>query len=184
VPATQQFDPSSGAKGSLFFIDNSVDTATGTVMLKATFPNQPATLWAGEFVSTALLLFTERNALVVPATAVLTGQQGTYVYVIDSTRTARQRPVTVERTAGEVTVIASGVKDGEEVVVDGQSRLTPGARVTITKGEARAGARNGAAESAAPHGSSNATAPAAATPVPASPAPATPVPSTRPGGRP
>lgn len=119
------------ALGSLFFIDNAVDTTTGTITLKASFPNTTGTLWAGEFVATSLKLFTEQDALVVPAQAVQTGQQGTYVYVIDSTGAARQRAVSVERVAGQVTVIASGLTAGERVVTDGQSRLTPGAKVSI-----------------------------------------------------
>jgi multidrug efflux system membrane fusion protein len=119
------------ALGTLFFIDNAVDTTTGTITLKATFPNTASTLWAGEFVATTLNLFTEQNALVVPAQAVQTGQQGTYVYVVDSTGVARQRPVSVERVAGQVTVIASGLTEGERVVTEGQSRVTPGAKVTI-----------------------------------------------------
>jgi multidrug efflux system membrane fusion protein len=125
-------------QGTLSFIDNAVDTTTGTLMLKATFPNPSGTLWAGQFVLASLHLFTERQALVVPAPAVRNGQRGTYVYVVDSAGTARQRNVTVERTAGDVAVIGSGLTEGERVVTDGQSRLTPGAKVTIVGG-ARAG---------------------------------------------
>lgn len=136
------FPGAPAATGTLSFIDNAVDTTTGTITLKATFPNTQRTLWSGEFVSTSLQLFVERDALVVPAQAVLTGQQGTYVYVIDSTGAARQRPVSVERTAGDVTVIASGLTDGERVVTDGQSRIVPGAKVTLVS--------NAAATAAAP----------------------------------
>lgn len=121
---------SSPAHGTLTFIDNAVDTATGTVTLKATFDNHDGSLWAGQFAATTLRLFVEQNALVVPTQAVVTGQKGTYVYVIDGD-TARQRPVTVERTAGGIAVVASGLTDGARVVTDGQSRLTPGARVMI-----------------------------------------------------
>ena len=77
--------------------------------------------------------------LVLPTQAVVTGQQGTYVYVIDSSSTAQQRPVTVERTAGQLSVIASGVSEGERVVTDGQSRVTPGAQVTVGARDAGAG---------------------------------------------
>jgi len=118
------------AHGTLTFIDNAVDTATGTVTLKATFDNHDGSLWAGQFAATTLRLFVEQNALVVPTQAVVTGQKGTYVYVVDGD-TARQRPVTVERTAGGIAVVASGLTDGARVVTDGQSRLTPGARVSI-----------------------------------------------------
>src|SRR5262249_37399012 len=75
--------------------------------------------------------FAERSAVVVPAQAVITGQKGTFVYVVDSSLTARQRPVSVERTAGQIAIIASGLNDGERVVTDGQSRLTPGARLSM-----------------------------------------------------
>ena len=120
----------SPAMGSLTFIDNAVDTTTGTVTLKATFPNTDGSLWAGQFASTTLRLFVEQNALVVPTQAVVTGQRGTYVYVVDGD-TAKQRPVSIERTAGGIAIVASGLSDGARVVTDGQSRLTPGARVLI-----------------------------------------------------
>ena len=79
--------------GKLSFIDNAVDTTTGTVQLKATFDNTNGRLWAGQFASTSLHLFDEDSALVVPTQAVVTGQRGTYVYVIDQADTARQRAV-------------------------------------------------------------------------------------------
>jgi multidrug efflux system membrane fusion protein len=119
------------ASGAMSMIENQVDTTTATVMLKATFANKHGTLWAGQFVATTLRLFIEDSVLVLPAQAVVTGQQGTYVYVIDSSNTAQQRPVTVERTAGPISVISTGVSEGERVVTDGQSRVTPGAQVTI-----------------------------------------------------
>jgi multidrug efflux system membrane fusion protein len=125
--------PTTGAlpvQGMLSFIDNAVDTATGTVTLKATFDNRTGTLWAGQFASTTLRLFVEQNALVVPTQAVVTGQRGTYVYVVDGD-TAKQRPVAIERTASGVAIVASGLADGARVVTDGQSRLTPGARVMV-----------------------------------------------------
>jgi multidrug efflux system membrane fusion protein len=118
------------AMGTLSFIDNAVDTTTGTVTLKATFPNTDGSLWAGQFASTTLRLFIEQNALVVPTQAVVTGQKGTYVYVVDGD-TAKQRPVSIERTAGGIAIVASGLTDGARVVTDGQSRLTPGARVLV-----------------------------------------------------
>lgn len=126
------------AQGTLSFIDNAVDTTTGTVTLKATFANNDGSLWAGQFAATTLRLFVEQNALVVPTQAVVTGQKGTYVYVVDGD-TARQRPVSIERTAGGIAVIASGLTDGARVVTDGQSRLTPGARVLIRSANDSAG---------------------------------------------
>jgi multidrug efflux system membrane fusion protein len=117
--------------GKLSFIDNAVDTATGTVQLKAVFDNASGRLWAGQFATTSLHLFDEDSALVVPAQAIVTGQRGAYVYVVDQADTARQRAVTVERTADGLAIIASGVREGERVVTDGQSRLTPDSPVRI-----------------------------------------------------
>jgi multidrug efflux system membrane fusion protein len=131
APSSQLSALSQPEHGSLFFIDNAVDTTTGTVLLKASFPNPNKRLWAGEFVATRLALFVEQNALVVPASAVVTGQQGQYVYVVTDSGTAQQRPVVVERTAGSLMVIASGLRAGEQVVTDGQARLTPNAKVVI-----------------------------------------------------
>jgi multidrug efflux system membrane fusion protein len=147
-PPPQTADAASGpsrfaAQGTLAFIDNAVDTTTGTIMLKAEFPNADGRLWPGEFTSVTLLLFTEDSALVVPSQAVMTSQQETYVYVVDSSGKAQQRSVRVERTAGPVAVIASGLNDGEQVVVEGQSRISPGASVTVVTGSDSAGSGTG-----------------------------------------
>jgi multidrug efflux system membrane fusion protein len=143
--------------GTLSFIDNAVDTTTGTVVLKATFPNPNKRLWIGEFVSTQLRLFVEQGALVVPTQAVVTGQQGPYVYVVSDSGTAQQRPVTVERNAGSLTVIAAGLREGEQVVTEGQSRLTPNAKVSINTPQGvpvgAAGGRRGGATGAGGAGS-------------------------------
>ncbi len=137
----------SAEQGTLSLVDNQVDTTTGTVLLKATFPNVSRTLWPGQFVSTSIRLFTEENALVVPAQAVVMGQQGTYVYLVDQSGTARQQNVVIERTSANTAVIASGLTEGQQVVTDGQSRLTPGAKVNI-RGLVPAG--NGGATPAQP----------------------------------
>lgn len=117
--------------GTLAFIDNNVDSTTGTVLLKARFSNPDGTLWPGQYTNVALQLYVDANALTLPSLAVMTGQQGTYVYTIDSASTAKQNPVQVSRTVDSVAVITSGVKEGERVIVDGQSRLVPGSKVTI-----------------------------------------------------
>jgi multidrug efflux system membrane fusion protein len=122
--------------GTLAFVDNNVDSTTGTVLLKARFSNPEGTLWPGQYVNVALQLYVDTNALTLPAPAVLTGQQGTYVFVVDSAVTARQRPVQVSRTVDSVAVIANGLREGERVIVDGQSRLVAGSKVSI-KGVAR-----------------------------------------------
>src|SRR5438094_4043433 len=119
--------------GLLTFVDNAVDTTTGTVLLKAEFANQDGVLWPGEFLNVRLRLYVEEKAVVVPAQAVMTGQQGTYVFVLNQDGTARSQPVTVERDAGSYIVIAQGVAPGDEVVTDGQVRLVSGAPVEIKK---------------------------------------------------
>jgi multidrug efflux pump subunit AcrA (membrane-fusion protein) len=121
-----------GIDGTLTFINNQVDTATGTVLLKATFPNEKGTLWPGEFVAANLHLYTEQNALVVPAAAVVTGQQGVYVFVVDpAANTVSQRNVIVGRQTLNAVVINRGLSEGERVVTDGQSRLQNGAKVSV-----------------------------------------------------
>jgi multidrug efflux system membrane fusion protein len=117
--------------GTLAFIDNNVDSTTGTVLLKARFSNPEATLWPGQYTNVALQLYVDPNALTLPAPAIITGQQGTYVYIIDNAGSAKQQPVQVSRTVDSLSVIAGGLKEGQRVVLDGQSRLIPGSKVTI-----------------------------------------------------
>ena len=117
--------------GRLTFIDNRVNTQTGTILLKATFPNQNHALWPGQFVDVVLTLTTEPNRVVVPTEAVQTGQQGQYVYVIKEDMTAELRIVTAGRPFDGKTIIEKGVATGEKVVTDGQLRLVPGAKVEI-----------------------------------------------------
>jgi len=119
--------------GTLTFVDNGIDPATGTVQLKATFPNADKALWPGLFVNVVLTLTVEKNVLVVPSPALQTGQSGQFVMVVKSDMTVESRPVTVGRTIGEEAVINTGLKAGETVVTDGQLRLVPGARVEIKK---------------------------------------------------
>jgi hypothetical protein len=126
--------------GKLSFIDNAVDTATGTVQLKATFQNSSGRLWVGQFATTSLHLFDEQNVLVVPQQAVVTGQRGSYVYVVDHADTARQRAITVERVADGLAIVSSGLHDGDRVVTEGQSRLTPDSPVRLGAGETAGGA--------------------------------------------
>ena len=140
-PSSQLTSLVQAEHGTLAFIDNAVDTTTGTVLLKASFPNPNQRLWAGEFVSTQLNLFVEQKALVVPTQAVVTGQSGSYVYIVTDSGTAQQRPVVVERTAGSMSLIASGLRGGEQVVTDGQSRLTPNAKVFVTTPQGATGGR-------------------------------------------
>ena len=127
--------PASGlgapSRGTLSFLDNAVDTTTGTIMMKARFPNTDAVLWPGEFVNVALELYVERGALVVPTTAVVQSQSGTSVFTVDANGVAEQQPVQVERTAGDMSIIEKGLSVGQTVVTDGQLRITDGTKVQI-----------------------------------------------------
>lgn len=118
-------------EGTLTFVDNTVDIATGTIKLKATFANKKKRLWPGQFVDVVMVLTTQPNAMVVPTQSIQTGQKGQYVFVIKNDLTVEDRPVTVGRTLNSETVIDKGLQAGEKVVTDGQLRLVPGAKVQI-----------------------------------------------------
>jgi membrane fusion protein, multidrug efflux system len=119
------------AIGSLTFVDNAVDRQTGTIKLKGTFENSDRRLWPGLYVNVTLTLGIEANAIAIPAQAVQDGQQGQFVFVVKKDMTVEPRLVKVNRTIGGQAVIADGVEAGETVVVDGQLRLTPGAKVDV-----------------------------------------------------
>ena len=122
--------------GTVSFIDNTVDPSTGTIRMKGTFANDDHALWPGLFVQVTLVLRTDPNAIVVPSAAVQTSQAGQFVFVVKPDRTAEVRNIVVERQQGDETVVSQGLQPGEEVVTDGQLRLTAGARVsTGTRGE-------------------------------------------------
>ena len=118
-------------QGTVTFVDNAVDTSTGTIRLKGTFANRERKLWPGQFVNVVLTLTREPNAIVVPSQAIQTGQQGQYVYVVKQDLTVESRPVVVGRFVSNETVVQKGLLAGEKVVTDGQLRLYPGARVEI-----------------------------------------------------
>jgi len=118
-------------QGRLSFVDNSVDANTGTIALKGLFDNQDQKLWPGQFVDTYLTLSERPDAVMVPSQAVQTGQEGSYVFVIDPTMKAAIRKVAVGDTIEGNTVIEKGLGGGETIVTDGQLRLMPGATVMI-----------------------------------------------------
>ena len=118
-------------------MDNAVDTTTGTIKVKGTFPNDDRRLWPGQFVNVNLTLSTDPNAIVVPAPAVQTGQQGTYVFVVKPDQTVELRAVVVSRSRGQDMVIKTGLKAGETVVTDGHIRLVPGTRVSVKGGNSQ-----------------------------------------------
>jgi len=130
VQALVPSDEAHPQQGRLTFVDNIVDTGTGTIRLKGTFQNQEKRLWPGQFVNVRLKLASQPNAVVIPSQAVQTSQQGQYVFVIESD-VAQARPVSVGRSLGAETVIEQGLRAGEKVVTDGQLRLAPGAKVEI-----------------------------------------------------
>ncbi|MFI5043127.1 MAG: efflux RND transporter periplasmic adaptor subunit, partial [Acidimicrobiales bacterium] len=123
--------------GELTFLDNAVDRSTGTVRLKATFPNRDRVLWPGQFVEVHLRVSTHPGAIVVPSQALQTGQQGPFVFVVKADQTVDSRPVVAGGATGGDTVIEKGLEAGETVVTDGQLRLVPGSHVAVSGGGAR-----------------------------------------------
>jgi multidrug efflux system membrane fusion protein len=130
VTALPPGDDGPPAVGTITFIDNAVAEDTGTIRIKGTFPNTDRRLWPGQFVNVVVTLTTDPKAIVVPSVAVQNGQQGLYVFVVKSDQTIEMRPVTVKRTSGAETVIASGLQPGETIVTDGHLRLVPGSQVS------------------------------------------------------
>ncbi|HRJ59900.1 MAG TPA: efflux RND transporter periplasmic adaptor subunit [Azospirillaceae bacterium] len=136
--------------GRLVFIDSQVDPLSGTILAKAEFPNQQTSLWPGQFVDVSVILRVDQGVVAAPAEAVLIGQDGRFVYVAGPDGKAEARKVAVARIADGWAVIADGLQAGEKVVVDGQSRLTPGARMAPR--EPIQGPGGGAGEGAKPPG--------------------------------
>ena len=134
APGTDQ----ASASGVLIFVDNAVDPTTGTIRLRARFANKENTLWPGQFVGVSVRLFEQPDAIVIPSTAVQTGPDGQYVYVIGKDMLADVRKIEVERTDGNRTIVARGLAKGEQVVTRGQLRLGPKTRVQISKNPAEA----------------------------------------------
>ncbi len=131
VEAKAPNDVGPASTGKIDFIDIAVDATTGTIKVKGTFPNEDRRLTPGQFVNVTVTLTADRNVTVIPTPAVQSGQQGTFVYVIKDDKTVELRPISVARTHGEDSIIASGLKPGETIVLDGQLRLIPGSRVSI-----------------------------------------------------
>ena len=121
----------SPAEGKLSFIDNGVDMQTGTVKLKATFTNRDRRLWPGQYVDIVLNLSTRKQAILVPTKAIQTGQQGQYIYVVTPQSTAESRNVETSGTYQNETVVSAGISVGEKVVVEGQLRVAPNAKVAV-----------------------------------------------------
>jgi multidrug efflux system membrane fusion protein len=117
------------AEGVLSVVDSQVDSATGQIRLRAVFSNTDRTLWPGSLVSARILVRTDRGATVVPSRAILRGQEGEYAYLVEDAETVGIRPVVTGQSADGFTVVVSGIRAGETVVLDGQSRIAPGVHV-------------------------------------------------------
>ena len=135
-------------QGTLGLVDNEILQATGTIRLKAEFPNPAHQLWPGELIGVRLVLENRANGLTVPASVVQQGPRGAYAYVIDPTNAVEARPIVVAQIRGGQALIDSGLKAGEQIVVDGQYKLQPGSRVTILHGTAAAEAAAQSAQQA------------------------------------
>ncbi len=135
VQAIVPNEEASPEEGYITFIDNTVDSATGTIKIKGTFDNRGKRLWPGQFVNVILTLTTEPNVMVVPSQAIQTGQQGQFVFVVKPDLTVEMRPVVIGRVVDQEAVVQRGLNVEERVVTDGQLRLYPGAKVEIKSSE-------------------------------------------------
>ena len=131
VTAFDQNNRRALSAGKLLLVDDAIDPATDTMRLKAIFPNDDERLWPGEFVNARLSLKTLSDALVIPSTAVQRGPQGLFAWIVTPKDTAEPRPIKVGPTTGDLTVVTSGLSDGERVVTDGQFKLKRDARVQV-----------------------------------------------------
>lgn len=131
VVAYSQDDRTELDSGELLTPDNAIDSSTGTIKLKATFPNQRNTLWPGQFVNARLLLDTDHDVLTVPSAAVQHGADGLYVYVVKPDSTIARLPVTMARDDGKSAILTGGVQAGQDIVTSGYSRLQDGTRVSV-----------------------------------------------------
>jgi multidrug efflux system membrane fusion protein len=132
VLAYARDDKTKLAEGTLVLVDNQIDAATGTMRLKATFPNDDDALWPGQFVNAHLELTVRPNAITVPAEVVQRGPNELYIFVIKPDSTVERRIVKLGPVRDGIAVIDAGLSTGERVVVDGQFRLKPGAKVAVS----------------------------------------------------
>lgn len=132
-------------EGPLVFIDNTVNAANGTVLMKAEMPNQNQTLWPGQFVAVRMTLRVQPEALVIPSVALRTGQEGSYVFVAAQGK-AQMRPVTLDRQIGDLAVIAKGLRPGEQVITQIPRKLAPGQKIRVQRPGQPGGARSSAAQ--------------------------------------
>jgi multidrug efflux system membrane fusion protein len=145
--ASATTQPTAEHSGELTFIDNKVQDGTGTVKLRATLPNTDRYFWPGQFVHVRLVLYTKKDAVLVPTSAIQTGQKGPYVYVIDKDSKAEMRLLTVGQQQGDMTVIETGLAAGERIVLTGQLMVMPGGKVAVQGDNAPAAVPTKTAES-------------------------------------
>lgn len=122
------------ADGVLTFIDNTVDSS-GTIQMKAQFPNTSHQLWPGQFIRVTINLGEQPNAIIVPSSAIMDGQQGKYAFIVKDDQTVEVRKVTIDREVDNITVVAQGLASGETVVTDGQVNLRPGSAIVIKESD-------------------------------------------------
>jgi len=120
-------------RGAVQLVDNQIDTSTGTIRLKAVFPNKQNALWPGQYINARVLLRTQRNALTMPSTALQRGPDGLFAYVVKPDSTVEVRPLHIGQDNGTIVVVNSGLRDGDRVATSNQYRLEPGAHVRIVK---------------------------------------------------
>jgi multidrug efflux system membrane fusion protein len=130
--------------GTLVTVDNAIDQASATIRLKALFPNTDERLWPGEFVNARLLLDTRMSAVAMPSAAIQRGPQGLFAWIIGANDTAAARPIEIGATSGDLTIVTSGINDGDRVVTDGQYKLQPNAPVSFTAPPTAAAGQRGA----------------------------------------
>jgi len=124
-------------RGTLLTVDNAIDSTTGTIKLKAAFPNEASHLWPGQFVNTRLLLGAAKDVLTLPSQAVMHGQDRLYVYLLNPDQTVSVRTVQIKSDNGTLAIVTSGLEEGQQVVTDGQSRLLEGAKVAVLPATAK-----------------------------------------------
>jgi membrane fusion protein, multidrug efflux system len=140
LAVTATVSPEHSSVGHMTFIDNLVDNTTGTIKLKAEFPNADRSLWPGQFVNVVMTLRTLHGVTVIPSEAIQSGQAGQFVFVLKPDQTVENRPVKPGQTVENQIVVESGIAPGETVITDGQMRLVPGARVRVVQPAASKGA--------------------------------------------
>ena len=134
VVALSRDDKTELDRGTLALVDNQIDPTTGTVKLKATFPNAHNALWPGEFVNARVLVKTQHDALTIPSSALQRGASGTFAYLVKADSTVEARPIKTDGERGDIAVVHAGLAEGDRVVTSNQYRLQPGSKIKASAG--------------------------------------------------